>query len=237
VKKDSIPKPKNDIEKRNIGSRAREFVEVYVGLMDVLASFCDAAQLPYTAEEIGGLSRKDIDFKGWWTFSLLGRLGNVAPVNLTYLDFLARCKYLFALLEDMKACHLRALLVRLNVPRKEINDAEALKLCAYLCQLATIAKDEGWGLFTDTELIIKKWDKEKKLDFYKPLFALNVLRTIDAHGSPTVGDPAAQTKQLEVFGIDPNVFKSAGGMALDRVYDDLIQTLRSVSSLLVGVRF
>jgi len=237
VKKDSIPKPKNDIEKRNIGSRAREFVEAYLALMNVLVSLCDAAQLPYSTEEIGGLSKGDIDYKGWWTFPLLGRLGNVAPVNLTYLDFLARCKYLFSVLEGMRASHLRALLVRLNVPRKEINDGEALKLCAYLCQLATIAKDEDWGLFADAQLIIKKWDKEKKLDFYKPFFALNVLRTIDAHRSPTVGDPVAQTKQLEAFGIDPNVFKNGGGIALDRVYDNLIEALRSVATLLLSIRF
>jgi len=236
VKKDSIPEPKDELEKRNIGRRAHEFIEAYLTLMNVLATLCDAAQLPYSAEEIGGLSKKDIDYKGWWTFSLLGRLGNVAPINMTYLDFLARCKYLFAVLEGMKASHLRALLVRLQVPKKEINDTEALKLCAHLCQLAMVAKDEDWGLFTESELVIKKWDKEKKFDFYSPLFALNVLRTVDAHGSPSVGDPAAQTKQLEVFGIDPNHFKNTGGIALDRVYDELISSLRSVTSLLLSVR-
>jgi hypothetical protein len=237
VKEDSVPEPSNELEKRNIGIRAHEFIDTYLTLADVLASLCDAAQLPYTAEEIGGLSRKDIDYKGWWTFSLLGRLGNVAPVNMTYFDFLARCKYLFAVLESMKAVHLRALLMKLQVPKKEISDLEALKLCAYLCQLATIAKDEDWGLFTDAGLVIKKWDKEKKFNFYKPLFALNVLRTIDAHGSPSIGDPGAQSKQLEVFGIDPAHFKSAGGIALDRVYDELIGSLRSVTSLLLSIRF
>jgi hypothetical protein len=50
-------------------------------------------------------------------------------------------------------------------------------------------------------------------------------------------DPVAQSKQLEVFGIDPTHFKSAGGGALDRVYDELIGSLRSVTSLLLSIRF
>lgn len=236
VKEDSIPSPKNEAEKRNIGIRAREIIEGYLQLMDTLASICDAAELPYTAEDIGGLSKAALDYKGWWTFPLLGRLGNVAPINMTYPDFLARCKYIFAVLEGMKAAHLRALLVKLRVPKKEINEAESVKLCAYLCQLATIAKSEGWGLISDAELIIKKWDKDTKLDFYRPLFALNVLRTIDAHGSPSVGDPTAQATNLEVFGIDPNQFKAAGGLALDRVYDELINSFREMTLLLKSVQ-
>ena len=83
--------------------------------------------------------------------------------------------------------------------------------------------------------MIAKWEKDTKLDFYSSLFALNVLRTVDAHGSPAVGDPMAQSKNLEVFGIDPNQFKASGGLALDRVYDELIQSLLDVVLLLKSV--
>jgi hypothetical protein len=41
---------------------------------------------------------------------------------------------------------------------------------------------------------------------------------------------------LEVFGIDPNDFKNTGGIALDRVYDELISSLRSVTSLVLSAR-
>jgi hypothetical protein len=61
VKKDSIPEPKDELEKRNIGRRAHEFIEAYLILMNVLATLCDAAQLPYSAEEIGGLSRETLN--------------------------------------------------------------------------------------------------------------------------------------------------------------------------------
>lgn len=65
VKKDSIPSPKNESDKRNIGIRASEIVEAYLALMDTLAAICDAAELPYTAEDIGSLSKSDIAHKGW----------------------------------------------------------------------------------------------------------------------------------------------------------------------------
>jgi hypothetical protein len=235
VKKDSVPLPQNEQQKRNIGIRAREFIEAYLALTETVATICDVAQLPYSAEDIGGLSKADIDYKGWWTFPLLGRLGNVSPVNMTYPDFLARCKYIFAVLEGIKAAHLRALLVKLQVPKKAVSEVESVKLCGYLCQLAKIAQTEGWGLVSDAELVIAKWEKDTKLDFYSSLFALNVLRTVDAHGSPAVGDPMAQSKNLEVFGIDPNQFKASGGLALDRVYDELIQSLLDVVLLLKSV--
>ena len=237
VKKDSVPLPQNEQQKRNIGIRAREFIEAYLALTETVATICDVAQLPYSAEDIGGLSKADIDYKGWWTFPLLGRLGNVSPVNMTYPDFLARCKYIFAVLEGIKAAHLRALLVKLQVPKKAVSEVESVKLCGYLCQLAKIAQTEGWGLVSDAELVIAKWEKDTKLDFYSSLFALNVLRTVDAHGSPAVGDPMAQSKNLEVFGIDPNQFKASGGLALDRVYDELIQSLLDVVLLLKSVEF
>jgi hypothetical protein len=127
-------------------------------------------------------------------------------------------------------------LLKLRVPKKEINDLEGLKLCAYLCQLASIARSEGRGLISDADSVIKKWDKDTRLDFYKPLFALNGLRIIDAHGSPSVGDPTAQTENLKVFGVDPNQFKTSGGLALDRVYDEIGKSLQDVTSLLQSVQ-
>ena len=65
---------------------------------------------------------------------------------------------------------------------------------------------------------------------------LNILCTIDAHGSPSVGDPTAQAMNLGVFGIDPNQFKAAGGLALDRVYDELINSFREMALQLKSVQ-
>lgn len=235
VKKKSVPMSGTNAEKRNIGVRAREIVEGYLALTKSLETICDDAGLPFTAEDIGALSEADIKYRGWWTFPLLGRLGNVAPLTMTYPEFLSRCKNIFAVFEGLKPAPLRALLMKFGLTKNQIKEVEGLKASAFLCQLATVAKNEGWNLLSDAELVVKKWDKDTRLDFYNPLFALNGLRMADAHASSSVGDPKAQESNLKAFGIDLDQFKNGWGMALDRVYDEVAKSLRDVTSLLQSV--
>ena len=235
VRKSSVPLPKSDAEKRNIGIRAREVAYGYLTLMKTLEDIFDAAELPFSAEDIGGLSETDIKYKGWWTFPLLGRLGNVAPSTMTYDQFLARCKDIFAVFEGMKPAPLRALLMKLGIPKNQIKEVEGLKATAFLCQLASIAKTEGWGLIDDADLVLKKWDKDTRLDFFDPLFALNGLRVAHAHAL-SAGDPKAQASKLKAFGIDPDKFKTGWGLALDRVYDEVVRSLEKATILLQTIQ-
>jgi hypothetical protein len=235
VKESSVPVPKNETEKRNIGIRAHEVINGYLTYMTAIEEICDATGLSSAADEIGGLSESEIDYKGWWTFPKLGRLGNVAPQTMTYQQFLARCKDIFAVFEGLNSGPLRSLLRRLGVPKDQIKDLEGIKLSAYLCQLATIANKEQWSLIGDAEEIAKNWDKDVRLDFYKPIFALNGLRLADAHAI-SVGDPAGQASNLKVFDIESDKFKAGWGLALDRVYDDVAKSLQDATTLLQSVR-
>lgn len=72
----------------------------------------------------------------------------------------------------MKSGPLRSLLRSLCIPKDQIK-VEGLKLSAFLCQLATIAKKDDWRLIGDAEEVVKNWDKDARLDFYEPLFALS----------------------------------------------------------------
>lgn len=103
-----------------------------------------------------------------------------------------------------------------GVSKSDVDQHQSLKLSAFLCQLATIADVQHWGLVTDSALILAQWDKNNLLDYYKPLFALNVLRQADAHTSSSL-DPKNQTTQLSAFGIDPDNYKAGWGLALDLV--------------------
>lgn len=233
VKKSSVPVPNTADEKRNIGSRAREVIKAYLSYLRALEKICDTVGLSFTAEEIGGLSGAEIDYKGWWTFPMLGRLGNVSPPAMNYQQFLARCKDIYAVFEGLKSGPLRSMLRAVGIPKDQIKE-EGLKLSAFVCQLATIAKKEHWDLIDDAEQIVKKWDKDARLDFYKPIFALNGLRLTDAHAL-SVGDPKAQASNLEVFGIDPDKFKTGWGLALDHVYDEIAKSLQDATTLLQSV--
>jgi hypothetical protein len=233
VKENSVPLPKSDTEKRNIGIRAREVINGYLTYIRAIEDICDSAGLSSTAAEIGGLSESDIRYKGWWSFPELGRLGNVAPLTMTYQQFLARCKDVFAVFEGLKSGPLRSLLRTLGIPKDQIKE-EGLKLSAFLCQLATIARKEHWSLIDDGEEVVKNWDKDTRLDFYKPLFALNGLRLADAHAL-SVGDPTAQASNLRVFDIEPDKFKTGWGLALDRVYDAIAKSLQDATELLQSI--
>lgn len=234
VKESSVPLPKSDAEKRNIGIRARDVINGYLTYMKAIEEICDAAGLSSTADEIGGLLEPKINYKGWWTFPELGRLGNVAPLTMTYQQFLARCKDIFAVFESLKSGPLRSLLRTLGIPKDQIKE-EGLKLSAFLCQLATIAKKEHWSLTDDAEEVVKNWDKDARLDFYKPLFALNGLRLADSHAL-SVGDAMAQASNLMVFDIEPEKFKTGWGLALDRVYDEIAKSLQDATTLLQSIQ-
>ena len=136
--------------------------------------------------------------------------------------------------EGLKSGPLRSLLRRLGIPKDQIKE-EGLKLSAFLCQLATIAKKEHWGLIGDAEEVVKNWDKDARLDFYKPIFALNGLRLADAHAL-SVGDPTAQASNLKVFDIEPDECKTGWGLALDRVYDEIAKSLQDATTLLQSVQ-
>ncbi len=234
VKENSVHVPTSDAEKRNIGIRARDVVYGYLAYMKAIEEICDASGLSSTAAEIGGLSESEINYKGWWTFPELGRLGNVAPLTMTYQQFLARCKNIFAIFEGLKSGPLRSLLRTLGIPKDQIKE-ERLKLSAFLCQLATIAKEEHWSLIEDAGEVVTNWDKNARLDFYKPLFALNGLRLADAHAL-SVGDPTMQASNLKEFDIEPDKFKTGWGLALDRVYDEVAKSLQAATALLQSVQ-
>jgi hypothetical protein len=61
--------------KRNVGVRAKEFVEAYLDFTETLSDLADALSIVATQEDIGKLDSSEIDYKGWWTFKELKPIG------------------------------------------------------------------------------------------------------------------------------------------------------------------
>jgi len=55
--------------------RAHDLVQAYLALIAALQSVCDASGLSFTEKDIGSFSSAEIQYKGWWTFDALGKLG------------------------------------------------------------------------------------------------------------------------------------------------------------------
>lgn len=222
--------------KRNVGVRAKEFVEAYLDFTKTLSDLADALGIVATQEDIGKLNRSEIDYKGWWTFKDLKPIGRIIPLTLSFTDFLSRCKDLFEIFKALQKSHLLQVLVKLGLDKNQkvgpdkqpITKFESLKLAATVCQLAHLCIDSGISLVGDSGLIIAEWDTEAKLDEFNPLFALNGLRIAAAHN---VLDDKVEDA-LEVFGIDKATCHNGWGLALDKVYDEVIAAIGAASQLI-----
>ena len=105
---------------------------------------------------------------------------------------------------------------------------ESLRLASTVGQLAHIAIDQGLNLIQDSPHFVDTWDPDVKISQFKALFALNGLRIAAAHNVMNQQVDEA----LNAFGIDKATCHNGWGLALDRVYDEVITALRSASQLI-----
>jgi hypothetical protein len=216
---------------RHVGLRARDLVQRFLAVTSTLTSLCDGVGLSFTQEDVGQLSSKEIAYKGWWTIGNLKPLGHVIPMTLAFPDFLGRCTEIFKLVENLRPAPLRQVLIHLGLKKEDINQFGSLKLLATVSQLASICGETGLDLISDREQLSGKWDATLKLAPLNRLFALNILRTSDAHNSSS----SAREKNaatLEVFKIDEAGCHDGWGRALDRVYDQTSESLEEINRLI-----
>lgn len=216
---------------RHIGIRARDLVQAFLRLTATLGRLAEAAGLSFTQEEIGQFNSADVTYKGWWTFAGLKSLAHVVPMTLTLQDFLARCKENFKLLENLRPAPLRQVLIRLGVNKEAIAEFAGVKLLVAICQLAMVSKENGFALISDSTKVSSMWDANRTIAEARALFALNALRTAEAH-KLSKSTPAKISEALEVFGIDQMECRAGWGKALDAVYDQLTASLAHMNTIL-----
>lgn len=216
---------------RHIGIRARDLVQAFLELTATLARLSDATGLSFTQEEIGQFDSANVKYRGWWVFAGLKSLGHVVPMTLTLPDFLSRCKENFKLLENLRPAPLRQILLRLGVSKEAIAEFGGVKLLATICQLATVSKENGFALVSDNAQVSAMWDANRTILELRALFAVNALRTAEAH-KVSKSTPAKISEALEVLGIDQTECRAGWGKALDRVYDQMAMSLQEINKLL-----
>jgi hypothetical protein len=219
-----------DIEaygKRHIGIRAKDLIQAYLKLTTTLTELSDALGFSFTQGDIGQLSTAEISYKGWWNFSDLKSLGHVVPLALPAQDFLRRSTELFKLLENFRPAPIRQILLRLGLKKEGIAQFAGLKLFATICQLSAVAEEGGLDLVNDCQQISSAWDPNRIVAELQPAFALNALRTADAHKFST-STPTKIVDALAVFGIDEIKYRTGWGLALDRVYDRMISSMEKL---------
>lgn len=216
----------------NIGDRAAKLIDAFGILGMELASICDSFDLSFEDLDITSLSKKDVDYQGWWTLANLKPLGYRVAQNITQEQFLERCKEVYQLFEGLKERSLRKLLQKIGMKDEQIKSLRSFKLFATFMQLCSIALESGLDLVRQHEEIVERWNPEIRLEELKFLFALADLRNAAAHSSSEEKVQAA----LEVYGIDAGSMTIGWGTAVDQVYDKLTENLVKISEMLQNSR-
>ncbi|GIK99145.1 MAG: hypothetical protein BroJett029_33540 [Alphaproteobacteria bacterium] len=223
---------------RHIGDRAEELIEAFFGLINALFLLSDRLGEPNEYEELCGITPEAVKRVGWWTIEGLKQLGYVVPVNLTQEEFLSRCMRIYQLLERLKPGPVKRIIIRLGLPPakvKDLGNVGALRYLATICQLAMLSRENGYDLISDFGAVAPLWDKDRRLDFMKPLFALTRLRNLHSHVQESEGGGKLE-EALSVFDLNIRAMKPGWGLALDTIYDKLIDVLIGSSRLIMGAR-
>lgn len=216
---------------RNIGIRAKELIEAYLAITNVVAQVTERLGLSFDQSEIGGYATRDVEYKGWWAFDELSSLGNGVPQEITRDGFLDRMVDIVVLWESMRPAPLRNTLLQLGMDKKQLEGFRSVKLLATLCQVAMICKDAGYQWPEESQHIVAGWNKEMCIPSLRRLFAVNQLRQKASHRTGA-GFADALAVDLKVFGIVVAAQAAGWGRAVDSVYDGMIEDFTAIAALM-----
>lgn len=218
----------------NAGSRARAVVANFADLGDQLALVAAGTGIAnldgsaFTKVDRAALAGND-----WWREDRNGAIARHIPLDLPEQAFLERCVGLANVVgEGLGEKSLRRLATALGAPPAATAGFRSLKLLDVIVRLAKVAADTGIPLAPNQAEIYARLDDDQD-DQQQPLdhlFALNDLRQIGAHD-------ARDRRQrlidgLARYGIEPDVVAGGFGVALDRVYDLVVEDLASATRTL-----
>ncbi len=213
-----------NLDEEHIVSKTGRFVEQLLDLGDHLAELSDAAgAAPRPATEIFKLSRAELRDNGWLNYPELSRLAQVAPLSMTEQAFLSRCKNLHELWQRIPNGFLRNLLVSAGHTRSDIKTLGSLKLLQALLNIVERlnAKGERVDAFgADAE----PGDLTTENGALAALFVNNDLRIADAH------DTGGVLRSLETLGFDTAALNQGYGLALDHVFDGVIDAFSHLNT-------
>lgn len=213
-----------DLDEEHIVAKTQRLLEVLLRLGDALSQLGETVGLHKAPIDLTGFDRAEVAANGWLAYPALGRLAQVAPLNMTQQMFLARCKSLHELWQSIPNGYLKGLLEHAGCPRKSVNGLASLKLLQALLNIVESlnAQQEKCDAFaSDREP--EGWQSRNSA--MAPLFLNNDLRIADAHEA--INDCLTTLQEL---GFDTANVNSGYGRALDFVFDGVIDSLGGVAT-------
>jgi hypothetical protein len=210
-----------DVEQEHIASKADRLLNELIYLGENLSELSERNIAP---EDFSEFIREIYANKGIEGFTIIQKLSQVVPVEMSEQDFLSRCKTLNEIIVRIKPGPLKELLRSFKCPPKDVKSLGSLKL---MQGLANILSNLNHGLenaeaLTDSADHI---DWKAKNQSMAPLFINYDLRLDDAH--ETIGESIVK---LEALGFDSRSIDAGYGLAFDFILDNVIQTIESINS-------
>ncbi len=212
---------------QNIGKRASSLVQAFLQLGDELARLGRCLGLPLTGKDLVTFDFENVKYTGWWNMPELAPLGWRASIDMTYNEFLSRCSIIYQMIEGIDERQIRLLLCKVGLPEDKLRDFRSIKLFACLMSCCQISKKTGLGICS-SEISIR-WDKDAQLEALDPWFALVCLRNTSDH---LRNDERKIRAALDTLGIQQNSTKAGWGLALDKVYDKLTDSITELTTML-----
>jgi len=230
VVKEVADAQRNALGDMNIGTRAESLVNAFLDMGEALATLGDCLGFALQDEDITSLSRETVNYHGWWTRDNLMPLGYRAALDMKKSSFLERCKAVYLLIEGIKEKPLRRMIKQIGLQDKQVDSFKSLKLLATLLQLCEISVHSGITISTKGT-IADRWDMGARIEALRPLFALVDLRNAAGHDLGTK-EPEKVAAALNVFEIQEGSMTTGWGLATDKIYDQMIDSLNALTALL-----
>lgn len=212
-----------DLNEEHVLVKVQRLLDALLRLGTGLSELGATVGLNKTASELTGFDPAEIAANGWMAYPVLGRLAQVAPLDMTQQAFLARCKSVHEVWQRVPNGYLKSLLEQAGCPRSEVRALGSLKLLqALLNVVETLNEQEETGDAFASDREPEGW--KKRNEAMAPLFLNNDLRIADAH--ETVEQCLVTLQNL---GFDTANINDGYGLALDFVMDGVIDALSRVA--------
>lgn len=213
-----------DLNAEHIVAKTQRLLHQLLWLGDNLSRLGVLFGLTKTGADLVGFSREELQSNGWAQYPNLCRLAQVAPLDMSQQDFLARCKSLHEVWQKLPNGYLKTLLEKAGCPSAKVKDLGSIKLLQALINI--IQQSNNHEEVIDAFILTSEregWcDRNNAMAC---LFLNNDLRIADAHESFS-----KCLKSLQNMGFDTAHINDGYGLAIDFVMDGVIDSLHIFNS-------
>ncbi|CAM9870362.1 unnamed protein product [Ectocarpus sp. 12 AP-2014] len=212
-----------DLNEEHVVAKVQRLLDALLRLGTELSALGATVGLNKTASELTGFNQAEIAASGWMAYPVLGRLAQVAPLDMTQQAFLARCKSIHEVWQRVPNGYLKSLLEHAGCPRSGVRTLASLKLLqALLNVVETLNEQEEASDAFASDREPEDWGKRNEA--MAPLFLNNDLRIADAHETME-----QSLVTLQNLGFDTANVNAGYGRALDFVMDGVIDVLHRIA--------